>query len=201
MARFNKLDVLGILQEHGAIHRGHFRLPSGLHTATYIETAVVMQYPHLTNKIARALSELFPAQVDVVVSPAMGAVVLGQEVARLRRCRSIFFERMGGAMGLYRHFRLSAGERVLVVEDILSAGRSTSEVVALSATHGAKIVGVGAVVDRSTVRLPFTVPVRALMTMPTVMKTPDDCELCGRQVPLTLPEDRRLWGTPPGGSR
>jgi len=123
----------------------------------------------------------------------MGAIVLGQEVARQRKCRAIFFERMGGAMGLHRHFRLKAGERVLVVEDILTTGRSTSDVVNLSSVYGAKVIGVAALVDRSAAFAPMKVPVRALMTLPNRSVPPDNCPQCAREVPLTLPENDRRW--------
>ena len=199
MNRFNKLDILGILQEHGAILEGHFRLPSGLHTRTFIQTAVVLQYPHLAQKIARAISDKFPADADVIVSPTMGALPLAQEVARIRKVRSIFFERMGGVMGLYRHFRLEQGERVLVIEDILSSGHSTQEVVELAAVYGARICGVGAVVDRSTRPLAFKAPVRALMTMPITIRPEDLCDMCKRGKPIEHPEERRPL--PRGGSR
>lgn len=198
MSRDNKLDVVGIFQEHGAIREGHFKLPSGLHSSIYVETAVVLQYPNLAYKIAQALSKKFPAQADVVVSSAMGAIVIGQEVARQRKCRSIFFERAGGAMGLHRHFRLKRGERVLVVEDILTTGRSTSEVVALSHIYGAKIVGVAAIVDRSNEKLPLKVPVRALLTIPARAVAPENCDQCARKVPVTLPEDDRSVGQADG---
>ncbi len=183
----NKQDVMGILQEHGAIVSGHFRLPSGLHSSTYVQTAVVLQYPHLAQKLAKAVSAKFPGEADVVLAPAVGGVVLGQEVARLRRCRSIFAERVGTAMLLKRDFKLKAGERVLVVEDVLTTGRSTSEVVALAQAYGAKVAGVAAIVDRSTGGLPLSLPVRALIAYPARVTAPDNCDLCARQVPLSLP--------------
>jgi orotate phosphoribosyltransferase len=190
MTRMNKLDVLGVLQEHGAIVSGHFRLPSGLHSPTYVQTAVVLQYPHLAQKIARAVSEKFPGAVDVVVSPAMGAVVLGQEVARVRRCRAIFAERTGSVMSLKRDFRLQPGERALIVEDVLTTGHTTGEVVSLARAYGAKVVGVAAILDRSTAHLPLSVPVRALVAFPVKVNPPDSCEMCDRQVPLSLPGEK-----------
>jgi orotate phosphoribosyltransferase len=198
MTRFNKPDVLGVLQEHGAIMEGHFRLPSGLHTPTYIQTAVVLQYPHILAKVAEALNRKFPVAVDAVVSSGVGSLVVGQEAARLRECRSIFFERMGGAMGLRRHFRLEAGERVLIVEDVLSSGRTTGEVLALSSAYGAKVVGIAAIVDRSTRPMPFRVPVRALVTLPIPFHAPEACDLCAQGLPVTLPEERGLSGEPGG---
>ncbi len=189
MSRVNKLDVVGILQEHGAFLEGHFLLPTGMHSPNFVQTALVLQYPNVAQKIAAVLSARFPQKADVVVSPAMGAIVLGQEVARVRKCRFVFFERMGGVMGLYRHFRLNPGERVLVIEDLLTSGRSTGDVVALSTSCGAKVVGLGALVDRSRGEFPFRVPVRALVTVPTQTMRPNECDLCKRRVPLELPEN------------
>lgn len=185
MSRLNKLDVLGILQEHGAIVSGHYQLPSGWHSPTYVQTAAVLQYPHIAQTIAKALSAKFPGASDVVLSPALGAVIVGQEVARARKCRSIFAERTGGKMSLQRDFDLKAGERVLIVEDVLTTGRSTSEVVALAAAYGAKVIGVAAIVDRSTAQLPLAVPVRALVTFPVKVFPPERCEMCARSVPIS----------------
>ncbi|MDE2293544.1 MAG: orotate phosphoribosyltransferase [Elusimicrobia bacterium] len=185
--RYNKLDVLGVMQEHGAILDGHFRLPSGLHTERFVETALVLQYPHLAQRLAKALSDRFPGEVDVVVSSAAGGVVLGQEVARARRCRAIFFERRGDAMGLRRSFRLEPGERALVVEDVLMAGRTTAEVMSIVRAYGAKVAGVGALLDRSTAALPLRVPVRALLSMPIKVTPAEACELCRRGIPVTGP--------------
>jgi len=181
----NKLDVVGILQEHGAIISGHFRLPSGLHSPTFIQAAVVLQYPHLAQKIARAMSLKFPSAADVVVAPALGGVVIGQEVARIRKCRSIFTERVGGAMALQREFKLSRGERVLIVEDVLTTGTTTAELVSLVRAYEAKVVGVAAIVDRSISPLPLEVPIRALVSYPVKAAPPDACELCARRVPLS----------------
>lgn len=194
MTRMNKLDVLGILQEHGAILDGHYRMPSGLHTERFIETALVLQYPHLAHKLAKALSDRFLGDVDVVVSPAMGGVVLGQEVARARRCRAIFFERRGEAMGLRRAFRLEPGERALIIEDVLMAGRTTAEVLSIVKAYGATVVGVGALLDRSTSPLPLRVPVRTLVTMPIKVFPPDSCELCRRGIPVTGPSEGNPGG-------
>lgn len=189
MRRMKKLDVYGILQEHGAVLQGHFVLPSGLHTPCYVQPAVVLQYPHLAQKISRALSDKFPAKVDVVVSSAMGGVILGQEVARIRRCRSIFFERAGGVMGLRRHFHLERDERILIVEDVLNAGRTTGELISVARAYGARVVGVAAIVDRSTGPLPLPVPARALVPMPIPIFPPDHCEACARGLPTMRPDD------------
>ncbi len=192
MSRNPKLDVVGILQEHGAILEGHYRLPSGLHTSKFVQPERVLQYPNLARKFATAISDKFPGKADVIVSSGMGGLVLGQEVARARKCRSIFFERLGGVMGLRSHFRLERGERVLIIEDVLMAGRSTSDLIETAVELGAKVIGVGAVIDRSTGGLNLGLPVRTLMTLPIPVVAADDCDACSRKVPLSTPYENEL---------
>jgi orotate phosphoribosyltransferase len=187
MSGLSKLDIVGLLQEHGAIVNGHFQLPNGLHSQTYVQTALVLQYPHLAQKVAKALASKFPQDIDVIMSPAMGAVVIGQEVARVKKARAIFTERVGGTMALRRDFRLERGERILVVEDVLTTGRSTSEVVHLAHAYGGKVIGVAAIVDRSTEQLPLNVPARALISYPLQVFPPNSCPLCAHQVPVSYP--------------
>ncbi len=187
MKRMEKSDVISMLQEHGALINGHFELRSGLHSPTYIEVAVVLQYPYMAQRLARGLAAKFPQEVDVVVSPAMGGVVIGQEVARAKKCRAIFAERSGASMGFRRDFKLSRGERVLVVEDVLTTGHSTGQVVSLAAVYGAKVIGVCAIIDRSMNALPLRVPVRALASYPVEVFPPESCPQCAAAVPLTRP--------------
>ncbi len=184
MTAMNKMDVLGLLQEHGAVVSGHFQLASGLHSPVYIQTALVLQYPHVAQKIAKAIAAKFPQDVDVVVSPGTASVVLGQEVARAKKCRAIFAERTGGMMGFRRDFRLERGEKALIVEDVLTTGRLTGELVALLMAYGAKMVGIGGIVDRSVARLPLSVPVRTLVSYPLVVAPPEGCPQCAAGVPL-----------------
>lgn len=185
MSRLEKAGIVGVLQEHGAIIQGHFELSSGLHSPTYVQTAVVLQYPHIAQKIAKALAAKFPQAIDVVLSPSMGGVIIGQEVARAKKCRAIFVERVEGSMVLKRDFRLEPGERTLIVEDVLTTGRTTSEVVSLAWAHRAKVVGVAAIVDRSLTPFPLKIPVRALVPYPVRLSSVDSCSLCAQQVPIT----------------
>lgn len=187
MPKLGKLDVVGLLQEHGAIMSGHFQLPSGFHSQTYVQTSLVMQYPHLAQKVAKEMAGKFQQDIDVVISPSVGSVVIGQEVARAKKARSIFTERVNGVMVLKRDFKLSEGEKVLVVDDVLTTGRLTGEAVSLANGYGAKVIGVVAIVDRSTGSLPLAVPVRALISYPLQVYPPDNCPLCGQKVPITLP--------------
>lgn len=191
--RLNKMDVLGLLQEHGAVASGHFRLASGLHTPVYLQTALVLQYPHVAQKLAKALAAKFSAPFDVVISTGMSSVVLGQEVARVKRARAIFTERVSGAMAFRRDFKLERGERALVVVDVLTTGRSNAEVVALAQAYGARVVGVGAMVDRSSAPLCLGVPVRSLVSYPLQAAPPDHCPQCEAGVPLSAAK-RELEG-------
>ena len=185
MTRMHKMDVLGLLQEHGAVASGHFRLASGLHTPVYLQPALVLQYPHVGQKVAKALAAKFNAAVDVVISTGMSSVVLGQEIARAKKCRAIFTERVGGAMAFRRDFTLARGERALVVVDVLTTGRSNAEVVALAQAYGARVVGVGAMVDRSKGALCLGVPVRSLIAYPLEAASPETCPQCAAGVPLS----------------
>ncbi|MDD2772060.1 MAG: orotate phosphoribosyltransferase [Elusimicrobiales bacterium] len=183
----NNLDVVGILQEHGAILNGHFQLPSGFHSQSYVQTSMVMQYPHIAQKIARALSSKFAQEADVVMAPTAQTHVIAQEVARVRKARAIFAEKNGGAMTLRRNFRLREGERVIIVDDVITTGTLTSSAVALVQRYNAHVIGVVAIVDRSTGDLPLRVPVRALISYPLQVFTADNCPLCREHVPLTTP--------------
>ncbi|MEW6042576.1 MAG: orotate phosphoribosyltransferase [Elusimicrobiota bacterium] len=187
MAKLGKLDIVGLLQEHGAIMNGHFHLPSGFHTQTYIQTSLVMQYPHLAHKVAKEMASKFPQEVHVVISPSLGSVVIGQEIARVKKARSIFTERVQGVMVLKRDFKISEGEKVLVVDDVLNTGRLTSEAVTLAQSYRAKVIGVVAIVDRSINPLPLNVPLRALISYPLQVYTTDNCPLCKQKIPVTIP--------------
>ena len=165
MTKLNKLDVIGILQEHGAIISGHFRMPWGLHSPMYIQTALVMQYPHLGQKIARALSDKFPGEVNVIVSPAMGAVVIGQEVARQAKSRFIFAEKENNVLVVRRGFTLQPGERVLIVEDVITRGGRVQECLEIVKKLGGTTAGVAVLVDRSQGQARFSVPSVSLLEM------------------------------------
>ena len=181
----NKMDVLGLLQEHGAVVSGHFQLASGLHSPIYIQTALVLQYPHVAQKIAKALVAKFPQKIDVVISPGMSSVVLGQEVARIQKCRAIFAERNNDMMAFRRDFKLARGERALVVEDVVTTGRLTAEIIALAQAYGAKVLGVGAIVDRAMSALALSVPVRTLISYPLQVSPPNSCPQCEAGIPLS----------------
>lgn len=187
MSKLGKFDVVGLLQEHGAILNGHFQLPTGFHTQTYIQTSLVMQYPHLAQKVAKEMASKFAQEVNVVISPSVGSMVIGQEVARVKKARAIFTERINGVMVLKRDFKIAEGERALIVDDVLNTGRLCSEAINLARGYGAKVIGVVAIVDRSTSDLSLNVPVRGLISYPLQLFTSDNCPLCKQKMPLTVP--------------
>lgn len=187
MKTLEKAAVVSMLQEHGAVVNGHFVLPSGLHSRTYLEVAVVLQYPHIAQRLAKSLASKFIQAVDVVVSPGPGGVVLGQEVARIKKCRSIFTERHDGTLGFRRDFKLNRGERVLIVQDVITTGHSTGQLISLANVYGAKVVGVAALLDRSTGPLSLRIPVRALASYPLEVVPADSCAQCKAGIPLSLP--------------
>ncbi|HOJ86511.1 MAG: orotate phosphoribosyltransferase [Elusimicrobiales bacterium] len=183
----NKFDIIGILQEHGAIVSGHFKLPSGFHSQTYIQTSTVLQYPHIAQKIAKEMADKFPQEINVVISPNPAIIVIGQEIARIKQARSIFTERVEGVMVLKRNFKINENEKVLIVDDVFSTGKICAEAISLARNYKAKVVGVAAIVDRSTGELPFfNVPVRGLVSYPLELYTPENCPLCQKGVPLTV---------------
>lgn len=187
MSKLGKFDVVGLLQEHGAILNGHFQLPSGFHTQTYIQTSLVMQYPNLAQKVAKEMASKFAVEINVVISPSVGSMSIGQEIARVKKARSIFTERINGVMVLKRDFKIAEGERALIVDDVLNTGRLCSEAINLARGYGAKVIGVVAIVDRSTADLTLNVPVRGLISYPLQLFTPDNCPLCKQKMPLTIP--------------
>jgi len=187
MSKLGKFDVVGLLQEHGAIMGGHFQLPSGFHSQSYVQTSILLQYPHIANKIAKAIADKFPTQVDVVLAPSNGSIALAQELARVKKARSIFVERVNGVMVLKHSFALKEGERVLIADDVITTGKLTGEAVSLSQRYGAVVVGIAGIVDRSSDPLPVNVPVRTLITYPLQFYPPEKCPLCAQKVPLSLP--------------
>ncbi len=176
----NDAQVLDLCRESQALLEGHFLLSSGRHSNQYFQCARLLQEPARAEKLARALAQKITAEVDVVVGPAMGAVVWAHEMARALGVRALFTERADGAFTLRRGFELAPGERVLVVEDVLTTGGSAREVLALLRELGARPVAVGAIVNRSGGN-PFEADELPLFTLAAVQAqswTPADCPLC-----------------------
>ena len=165
-ASLSQEEVEQLLTETGALRHGHFILSSGLHSPVYVQCALLLQYPKLARRVGRALARrLAPLRPDSVLAPALGGLIIGHEVAAALGVPFRFAERTSGQMALRRSFGLRAGERVVVVEDAVTTGTSTREVLELIADAGAEAVAVGAIVDRTSGRDPFSLPFYALLKM------------------------------------
>lgn len=178
-----------IFRETGAYLKGHFRLTSGLHSGEYLQCARVLQHPAIAERLGRELAAQLPA-CDVVASPAIGGLIVGHEVARAKGVRFIFTERDAGKMTLRRGFGIEPGESALVIEDVVTTGGSTREVIELLREMGAQVVGAGSVIDRSGGRVDLGVPRVALATLDAVTYPPDFCPLCREGVPVEKPGSR-----------
>ena len=179
MTTLSERQTLELYEKTGALMRGHFRLTSGLHSDIYLQSALVLQYPEHAAALGTALAAAFRADgAQTVLAPAIGGILVAHEVARALGVRALFSEREGGVMRLRRGFALGAGERCLVVEDVITTGGSTREVVQCVEAHGAAVVGGGSLIDRSGGAASFTVKRVALATVMAATYQPDACPLC-----------------------
>jgi len=182
-------STLEVFEETGAYLKGHFRLTSGLHSSEYLQCALVLQHPSLAQRFGGELARRF-GPCDVVVSPAIGGLIIGHEVAKALRCRFLFAEREDGKMTLRRGFHVRAGERAVVIEDVVTTGGSTREVIELLRAAGAEVTGAGSIIDRSGGRVDLGVPRVALATLDAVAWNQEECPLCKDGVPLVKPGSR-----------
>jgi orotate phosphoribosyltransferase len=186
-------EILSIFKETGALLEGHFILTSGLHSGKYFQCAKVFQYPWHAEKLCEMMADHYKNEnVDVVVSPAVGGIVVGQEVARHLGVRSIFTERVEGKMTLRRGFEISAGEKALIVEDVTTTGGSVKEVIETVKNQDAEVVAVAAVVDRSGGSVQFGVPYFSLFQMQVVNHKPEECPMCKSGSQAVKPGSRGL---------
>lgn len=190
----NPTEIMQVLEQKGAVLRGHFVLSSGRHSDLFVQKFRVLEHPRLAQRFGESIAEMFPGGFDLVACPAVGAVVLGFTTALAGSARMIFSERAEGAMAFRRGFEVGPHERVLVVEDVITTGGSAREVVDLVRTGGGTVVGVGALIDRSEAEDPpdLTVPLKALLKVPATSWASDECPLCERGEPVTDPGSRRL---------
>lgn len=189
-------EWLSRLRRCGALLEGHFRLSSGLHSAQYVQCARLLAHPDNAEKAARALVEGLNPIVgdppDVVVSPAIGGIVLGHEIARAWGCRAVWAERRGerGELVFRRGFELERGARVVAVEDVVTTAGSLRELVALVERESARVIGVAYIVDRSAGEATWEVPSAALVQLQAEQMVAERCPLCDAGVPVTKPGSR-----------
>jgi orotate phosphoribosyltransferase len=183
-------EILAMFKSSGALLEGHFQLTSGLHSPRYFQCAKVLQYPRNNELLCGLIAARFGgSKIDVVIAPALGGIVVGQEVGRQVNARTIFAERQDRALQLRRGFHIGRGERVLVCEDVITTGGSVSELLDIITGNGGLIVGVGAIVDRSggAAKLPGLF---AALKMESVTYRPDSCPLCQAGIPVVKPGSR-----------
>jgi orotate phosphoribosyltransferase len=185
-------EVVAKFKESGALLEGHFVLTSGLHSPMYLQCALVLQQPRAAEEFGRSIAEHFQAEkIQTVASPAIGGIVIGHEVARALGARFIWAERQDGMMVLRRGFSVAPGERVLVVEDVVTTGGSTRETVAALEANGAQVLGAASIIDRSLGKADVGVPRVALATLDVASVDPAVCEACKRGEPAIKPGSRK----------
>ncbi len=184
-------DVLELFRTHGALMEGHFKLSSGLHSNRYLQSALVLQHPAaaaaLGEAIADRVRELRP---NAVLSPALGGIVIGQEVGRALGVRAIFAERQDGRLALRRGFTLSSSDRAVVVEDVITTGGSTRETIDVASAAGATVVAAASIVDRGTQAGRLSLPLFSLVKLEVPVYEPESCPMCANGEPVLKPGSR-----------
>lgn len=184
-------EVLDLFRQSGALLEGHFRLSSGLHSDRYLQSALVLQHPDYAEQLGRALAaRLQHLQPTALLSPALGGIVIGQEVGRALQVRAIFAERQDGTLTLRRGFTLAPTDRVVVVEDVITTGGSTRETIAAAEAAGASVLGAAAIIDRGADPGRLNIPLQALVRMEVPAYAPEACPMCTKGMPLTKPGSR-----------
>ena len=189
---------MSLFEETGAFLRGHFRLTSGLHSGEYLQCAKVLAHPEYAEQLGRELAQRLTSadgttDVDIVVAPAMGGLIIGHEVARALGARFLFTERdtVNGHMVLRRGFEVQPEQTAVVIEDVVTTGGSTKEVVTLLKEAGVTVLGAGSIIDRSGGAADVGTQRLALATLNVTTYGPDGCPLCAAGEPLVKPGSRK----------
>lgn len=186
-------NILEIFLKTNALLNGHFLLTSGRHSNQYFQCAQVLQYTDYNEIICRKIADHFRnTEIDVVISPAIGGIIVGQEVARLLGKKSIFAEREEKILTLRRGFQIEEGKKYLVCEDVVTTGGSVFEVMDIVRNNGGIIAGVGYIVDRSNNKVQFEVPQFSTLQLEVVSYLPEECPLCKQNIPALKPGSRNL---------
>ena len=186
-------EIFEIFEKAKALLKGHFLLSSGLHSDLYFEKFQVLQHPEYVEILCQKLASLFKDdKIEVVVGPTTGGIIIAYEVAKNLKTRSIFAESGGEGRVFKRGFSLRQGERVLIVDDILTTGKSLNEVIDLVRKHDGEIIGIGLLLDRSGGKVDFGYPLKPLAITEVKNYSPDECPLCKKGEPLVKPGSRTI---------
>lgn len=182
-------DVLKLLEKAEGVLKGHFCLTSGLHSDMYFQCAKLYQYPDITEEIGKMMAQnLKGVEFDTIIAPAVGAVIIGYETAKQCKKRNLFVERKDGVMQLRRGYTLKKGERVVIIEDVITTARTIRETQEAIKEFEPEVVAVGCIVDRTDGKTEFNI--KSLMQMSPVVYDPNDCPLCKAGIPLVKPGSR-----------
>jgi len=194
MKLLNKKEVMAIFKEKRALLEGHFELSSGLHSAKYLQAALVLQYPWLATRLCASLAQFFRNKgVQVVISPALGGIVVGQKIAEALEARAIFAEKDKGKFTLRRGFRINPEEKVLVVEDVITTGGSVKEIIKVVEESKGEVVGAGCLINRSCNKIAFItkrkikIQPKSLLSLKIKTYSQARCPLCKKEVSLIRP--------------
>lgn len=192
-----QMDIMDLFIAQGALLKGHFLLSSGLHSDQYMQSALLLQNPAVASQMGEQLAGKFPGNVDAVISPAIGGLIIGHEVARAKGCRAIFSEKDDqGKPVLRRGFQMNPKEKILVIEDVITTGLSTSEVIGLVEKSGAEVVGVGSIVNRSgkinEQLAKWKDKVQSLLNLEVKQWTAGECHLCKQGSVPVKPGSRKM---------
>jgi orotate phosphoribosyltransferase len=182
------LDIRALLEQTRALLTGHFRLTSGLHSPNYVQCAKLLEHPKNAQAIGEALAALIRA--EKIVAPALGGVIIGYTVAAALDVPFVFTERKDGEMTLRRGFQIGDGEKIVIVEDVVTTGKSTRETADVIARHGGVVTGFASILNRSGKAKPFDLPYEALLTLDLQTHDPNACPLCAQGVPIDSPGSR-----------
>ena len=186
-------DVLNLLESAEGVLHGHFCLTSGLHSNIYFQCAKLYQYPNIVEQLGKMLAEkLKEVEFDTIVAPAIGAVIIGYETAKQAGKRNLFVERKDGEMQLRRGYTLEKGERVVIIEDVITTARTIKETKEAIKDFGCEVVAVGCIVDRTDGKTEFNI--KSLLQISPVLYDPNDCPLCREEIPLVKPGSRTEKG-------
>lgn len=188
-------EIIAIYKKSGALLEGHYELSSGLHSPSYLQSALVLQHPEYASMLCKKLAEVFKdRKIEVVIAPALGGIIVAYEVARHLNVRAVFAEREKGELTLRRGFNIKEGERTLVVEDVITTGLSVKETIAAVEKNKGMLVGVGSLIDRSGGKAEIGHPYHSLVVLNVPAYKLADCPLCKSGKKITKPGSRGLRG-------